>query len=1545
MASRMNTKFIVILVAGVVAMLGAVFAAYTVVSKSAADLAALGDQAMAEGEYRQAAKHYSKAVNKDTTTPEYSEKWIGALENWVPETQTAYRDAFRSDYLLAVNHAATVQRTDVDAYERELGIQLQMLLNGYSRGAADRLIERTTEALGYFDGFEGVDERWPVLRRYRGIAWELIGRQGGVVDPETYPLVREDLEASLAVRPGDDRARAGLMRWIVYVAAQNLRGDDIEPIQNARTEAIEMGLAHLEAHPESPLVATTEVLQRMNRDRIKDAVGLQDMQRSDVLRASMRRFAAEVRALHGRLMEMDPETIEIEVINNMMLLEGLSSPENKFTLSGELVSRVLEELGPSASNLYKAAEIASRQGDPESAIGYYEQITALEPRPLSVEGLELFTYKRRSLMSIASIRLDQLERLSGQPDAGAEEVASLKEKAVEARDAYADRVSEDDAMLTLIDGRIAMAGGEPNEALRKFRRFNEQTNRQNISGLWHEAMAARRLNQLGTTRDALSRMLEINENNTQALLMLGDTQRRLQNLAQAREAYNRVLRFDSQNQAALSGIRNLDAIENPETLDDPIRALVLTARQLRRGVDGNPGDLSSAIEVLQEGIEGVDYDPGVTRELVSMLLDNGDVRTARETILKASEIHPDSALLAPMREAVKKDDPVDILIELIRQTEEDPVERDLAIAGVAYQRQRAELLDEKLASLLERAPNHKGVIDLGFVRALGQGDLELARELAERGAEVNADRVNGLSYRARIASQRDEHEEAVRLLEQAVASGSADSSIYRMLGLERRALGRTSGAVEAFESALSIRPDDQQTIVQYILTLDSAGRSEEALDAARRFQRYAMDNSRFLSMWLELESRFGGGEGRDFAIKQREKFLELNPGDMINKRALASNYIEAEEWDKAKGLIDELRSTNDSIQLALLEARWYADQGRVGSRSGILVARNLLRGYIESLGEDAGAVPYVRLARFMLERGRTDMAIQAASDAVAREDPETMAGTKLMGDLLLNLNQYTDAAAAYQKVVDAGLDPNNEYRTKLVDMLIRTRQYERARAQMEGLADERRGSMVSLLQLAEIEQGLGNDAEALDYLDQAVTEYSDNPIVYIKRAEFLSGSEEALRDMLADIDAALQINPNDWRAYRVRAAGYFAVDRRDDAMRDLKRAVRLNPNLDQALYGIINEMMIDGREAEAFDFAQEIVEQRPKDVTLINSLGQLFSSRDEWAYAVEMYKTVWELQRSPSAGATLIDTIARTEDPDTDLANAVINDLSEVAGDLDTSPGLLAAQALVLKARGREQLAVQQLTKAFDLSADDDGMLMQWSGNLSRLYTGEPVTEQLRYLQSLKQRNTNREVLSWIDLFIAQRLARSGTRPDEAAQLFERLVGVGGLPLLRKTAYKDWGTMLYSMGDRASAADIWRRGLEEFSDDWEMNNNLAYLLSDEFDRHEEALGYAEHAVDAGPRRSEPYDTIARIYTELDRYDEARQMLGEGMRFASTVPDRITLMLAGARIDLAEGDTASARSKLVNIRSLFRATPTRSPSLEERADEIESEIESAKASDG
>jgi hypothetical protein len=171
MASKVNTRFVIILAAALVVLVGGVAGlAVFVSSRSGASYVAKGDAKMAEGDYTAAESFYSIAVNKEQQNVPWLLKWIEALSKKVPANEVVFRDDFRM-YLNAHRALAVAKKTDVQAHRNYLDILLNATLA--SGGGREAWSSLRTEA----------KRLHPLLRR--------VGRHG-VARAAALPRARGD---------------------------------------------------------------------------------------------------------------------------------------------------------------------------------------------------------------------------------------------------------------------------------------------------------------------------------------------------------------------------------------------------------------------------------------------------------------------------------------------------------------------------------------------------------------------------------------------------------------------------------------------------------------------------------------------------------------------------------------------------------------------------------------------------------------------------------------------------------------------------------------------------------------------------------------------------------------------------------------------------------------------------------------------------------------------------------------------------------------------------------------------------------------------------------------------------------------------------------------------------------------------------------------------------------------------------------------------------------------------------------------------------------
>ncbi len=1538
MAARVNVKFVIILSAVLVCVCGgAVGAWYFVVNKTGDSWARQGDQAMAAADYEAAAQAYERAVGHEKTNLDWLNKWRDALEARAPDEQGAYQRLFSNKLVPVIRQIAQVKRTDIEAHDEFLALTYEQVRDSGNpaavRNGAEAINAQTESVMPLFGGDPGPHDR---LRRYRGLAFtQVLGRVGTLPENEMQ-RTEEDLRAALAADPADGEVAVAITQLLSSRIDEAKRAERITVVDRYRTEAREVIDTLLENDPDDPWGRVFKFAIELDQatDRLRGNNRPPEVVAREI-RAVYQEFLPRLDDLHAWLMQQPPETLDRAVLDRFQLLETVTDPEARLGRTAELVTRLAKAQPEDARLGLRYAQLIADQGELDNAITELDRIIAMEPKKLSFEGWVQFLVQAQAARSVSEFQLRKAEgiRNDGGPAA---QVDAAMAAAKDARQKYALMVQQGNSELKFLDGLIALAENRPVDAIAQFAAYNEDTTFQNRLGLWREAQVARGLGRLGTARDRLQQLLDLEPQNAGAVLALAQVEEAFGepvNLRRAIELCRTVLRLQPGNETAQNMIERYEIMLGDRPSEDPVVTLIYQAQRIARGADDELGNAQQAMDLLRSGLEPNGWDTRVVNALGGMLLNAGRLDEARELVDEALPRNPDNEQLRRLSVMLQADSVTDAVAMLIDESDAPEEDKLLRKHQVYIQAGEPERATEMLDQLIEVAPNDPRVLELRFVRAIQQGRLDEAERLTGQAEQYSqngldgADGMGGVTFRARLAAAKGNEADAVRFFEEAAQSGRADAAIWRALGISQRTAGRTADAIRSFQRALSIRPDDVATINAYIATLAGADQLDEALSEARRLRPQAERSTEFMDLYLTLEAGAGGREGIRRAIQQRRRIMTEQPGNIRNRIALANLFIEDRQWLEARGMIDALRAENDSLELVALDARWHADQGRVrtadGFRDGIDMAQEVFVRYIVSQDDqNLGVDAYLTLARFMIQRGQYGVAVRAIGDARPLQDPKQLRAEKLNGDLMLTLGRAEEAAESFRKIVAAGADDADQsYRKRLIEMLLRQSLFDEAADQVAALGDEFQQDLTVMLQRTDILLGQGKRQEALDLLNKAVALHQDSAVVYAKRAQVLLSQESGLNDALADLQTALEIQPNEWRTLRLRAAVYYQMGRTEDAIADLRSTIRANPTLDEVLLGLMIELINQGRDGEALDAASEVIDQRPTDTTLMITAGRILSDRGKWSRAAILYGKAWELSQNPDLAIRYIDSLVNSEPPRPDEAERVLRRVAELGADINADPELLIAQALIERARNRPVRAESFLVQAFDAQDDSPTARLNWIRNVVRVYNQAEPGSAVNFLRQLaRSREAGSGDAEWLE-YAAGRLMmdREETFADGESRLQE-LAESANTETVRLLSHRTLGAMHYDREDFDKAEAAWQAGLAEFPDDWEMTNNLAYCIGRDQNRPADALPLARKAVELAAGESQAWDTLARIHIALGNLDDAEAALDQGERAIRTASARINITINRARLEAKRGRCELARSLLSQARTSSEALP-------------------------
>jgi len=1540
MASKVNVRFVILLSV----VLGVVFVAVAgtaamVLYKSPEELASKAEAAADEGDFKKAALLMSKAVNKDRANPEYIERWGELLTQKVPDTETE----FRTDYFYyrdgVLRGLVNVRPTDVEAHHAYLKEHFEGIRLGsvFDRDQWERLIELTRESLKRFELSDDPGDEYQKLRRFRGMALVRIMIEGLNLEEGRDELAREDLEAALAVDPSDSMAAKSLAAWHFVKAEQANKRDETERAEEAQAQAREILRQAAEVSPDDPDITITvlrvSLLEGLAEAQSAFTAGMEPAQRRAAVQRVVDEHVEELKRIGETMLANAQERTDIRTIDEFYAVGRLIDVDTANHTTREMLSRVLERDPENFDALMFLAALEEDQSELEKALDYRTRITQLDPLPVGLDGFRLFYAKRESYKKMADIGL-ALAQMKSENEEFDEEMLAI---AREARDELAKIVPEGHEALLFLDAKFAIAEGDLNAAFGLLVEHRDRAERPDDEAVRLLGDVAARSGMPGVAREAYQDIISRRRTDRTTREKLAELEIQLGNYEAARKLYEEIQRFAPNDPDVKNRLEYVGVLAGGEgaTVSDPIVASILDAHKIARGNEDELGDISGALERIDQGIDEHGEDARLIEAKAKLLVASGKRDEAIGLLRETLESQPESQSLSAFYDRLNASTGLEALLQLIDREETDELTKLIRKASGCVQFNEYERSNEYIDAAMELAPTDARVVQLAFFRAQRSQNVEEMRRLWRIAAEHDVDRAGGDVFRAYVQLAEGDPQGAAESLKQGVSRGTATAAVWRLKGEVENSIGRGSDAVLSFEEALRIDPGDTTAIIGYVSTLRNQGQFKEALSAARAKESVARARPEFLDLWLTLEAEHGD---RGLALSRREQWVQRDPTNISNRIALARLYTKEQRWSDAREVIDGLKSETSDLSIVSLDADWHADQGDMQG------ARAVFESHIEGLDDSSlTAAPFLAFGRFLIGRGEIDEGLATLDQALEHADDvvrvsltvgdEYARTAQRTGPREARTRRYEKALEAYERVL-ASMDDSAAKASvtkRVVETLLRLERDEEAEQRLAELGQEAESDLVLLLLRAEILSDRGDIEDASRLLNRAAAAHRDEPIVYFRRARLYAGNPKHRQDVLQDLATALQIEPDYWPALRLRAAVNFNSGNVDAAIRDLRVAVDAHPEQDDLRQTLLGELLNRQRIGEAVTVADQALERRPGEWELAVGLGDKFAEVDAWSHAARYYATAWSLTKNEAVLERYAESLLSLTPADVQGAQRALQQSG-------LNPSESAAAALVrAKIRASQndmQGAATDGLAAFELIPSSRSGMIAWHDRMSQIL--EPIGPGgfTNYLVQVQQRHPTNP---WAAFFVAQRFLSDEATRQEGVSIINQLVE-HPRDEVRLVAYQWRSRARYLDGNVEQAIEDMKAGLEVGPGDPELNNNLAYLLINELDRVEEALPYAERAAQAKPFDVNILDTLGYVYTELGQFEDAESTLNRALRLASSPADRATVLLRLAKLRVEQGAKIEAFDLVDEAQEIINDHPELAESRQQSLDELMQELQ-------
>ncbi|HXV37081.1 MAG TPA: tetratricopeptide repeat protein [Myxococcota bacterium] len=442
-----------------------------------------------------------------------------------------------------------------------------------------------------------------------------------------------------------------------------------------------------------------------------------------------------------------------------------------------------------------------------------------------------------------------------------------------------------------------------------------------------------------------------------------------------------------------------------------------------------------------------------------------------------------------------------------------------------------------------------------------------------------ADQVSAHQNVASFYFQRERFDEATAYLEKVIPTAEQRVPLIYLLARLHVAQGNTEKADQLIAEATEVDPGDP-------------------------------------APYLTLSGHLGRKGDVDGALQAAEKALAIDPNFVDAKLRVAEIYVDIGYRES-----DETRVQRGEQMVEEVLAAGRPSANALMVKAKIDLAKQRIDEAIEGLRQAIEREPNNPQAHFVLGTALSAKGEGAAARTeLARSlelDPSLLEARRVLTRVHAMLGEHEYAIEEGRRYLAAEPD-SIQTRILVAQSLVVMRRLDAALAELNAIPESDRNADV-LYALGRVNFGMGNDAEARRYLEQAVALMPTHHDI-LRNLMRLDQREGRLAESVARVSAAIEAEPANAKLRTLSGVVALMESRVDDAEKAFQKAIELDPT-DAAGYEQLARLYAkSGRLNEAVTTYEAAIQARPTDPNLHYFLGTLYSFGGAQSKAIERYE-------------------------------------------------------------------------------------------------------------------------------------------------------------------------------------------------------------------------------------------------------------------------------------------------------------------------------------
>ncbi|MCP4592377.1 MAG: tetratricopeptide repeat protein [bacterium] len=754
------------------------------------------------------------------------------------------------------------------------------------------------------------------------------------------------------------------------------------------------------------------------------------------------------------------------------------------------------------------------------------------------------------------------------------------------------------------------------------------------------------------------------------------------------------------------------------------------------------------------------------------------------------------------------------------------------------------------------------VLEKRLVQAIRLEQWEQVDLTADIATENNVDGAHGMTFKGRAALVRRQLDAATEAFKMAVEEQPSQSTTWAWLGECHYQAERMLEAQAASTRATELNPDSftaQRRLAQIARDSGDTDAFNMRLDECVRLNPE--------DPWVRQQELTRQEENNpEEGILRRQAIHEKDPDDLANINQLANLYKITGDNEKAAKLYEvAIKHPETVLGVAWRAASFYLD---IGNRERAFEVLGEAGERAESREDKALALLMTgTLHRKLSELVEAEQHYRKAVDVSPSEVTFVS-----FGEFYLGLQRYEDAIEWLDKAIAAADQADSPraatMRRGRLEALLRMDRIDAAVTALEEYRDLYPKDPSAYLLEAELDHARGRVASALSALTSYLEKNPADSTALYRRAQHYASRqrwEEAkhdLEELRARDPDALNYDP---RLLLVRS--YERTDRNDLALSELKNLYEKNPTHDAVCRRYFRHFMKHEQFSDAARLATALVHRDPENPLWHRFLARTASRLQDGVGAITSFRTAAELSDyAPAYTDPLLETYETSKNYD-----AGIRFYEDILPPEKRHPKVVHRYATLLARAQRIDDAANAFREAMTpLEAARDEVLVS-----EVVYYAAKCLGRDKVLELFRNGPTE-ERLKRANAHIVAALLTNFGKHAESLTMLDELLSSSTDELERASLFGRKAVIAEQMEDYALARQCYESALEINSRNFVILNNFAYLLADKLHKPEEAVPYAERAVQINPKPI-VMDTLAWALVELGEYGRAIGLLTGAVR--------------------------------------------------------------------